>query len=244
MTNAKTQELTKTVETVDAIITTTLDKKLVNKFDKAYTTAGNSMRDMCIIAYQICGDDKDAKQLFQKHVVNDLGMSKSTATQLVATGGIYTTYPDTQIMSHTKCAELLPVRNDVNAFLDAVELDIEELNTLTQVKIREKVKNYVNPPQATTQDTAQDAQDTEDTAQDTQDTQDTTQGTQGTQETENSRITELENRVKYLLTLCKGAHEMLVKIDNEYELDENDTKVLKFEIKSLATALKMNGGNK
>ena len=230
MANAKTQELTKTVETVDAIITTTLDKKLVTKFDKAYITAGNSMRDMCILAYQICGDDKDAKQLFQKHVVNDLGMSKSTATQLVATGGIYTTYPDTQIMSHTKCAELLPVRNDVNAFLDAVELDIEELNTLTQVKIREKVKNYLNPTQAT-QDTAQD-------------TQDTTQNAQDTQETENPRITELENRVKYLLTLCKGAHEMLVKIDNEYELDENDAKVLKFEIKSLATALKMNGGNK
>lgn len=243
MANAKTQELTKTVETVDAIITTTLDKKLVNKFDKAYTTAGNSMRDMCILAYQICGDDKDAKQLFQKHVVNDLGMSKSTATQLVATGGIYTTYPDTQIMSHTKCAELLPVRNDVNAFLDAVELDIEELNTLTQVKIREKVKNYVNPPKDTqdTQDTAQDAQDTEET---TQDTQDTTQDAQGTQETENPRVVELENRVKYLLTLCKGAHEMLTKIDNEYELDENDTKVLKFEIKSLATALKMNGGTK
>lgn len=243
MANAKAQELTKTVETADAIITTTLDKKLVNKFDEAYTTAGDSMRDMCILAYQICGDDKDAKQLFQKHVVNDLGMSKSTATQLVATGGIYTTYPDTQIMSHTKCAELLPVRNDVNAFLDAVELDIEELNTLTQVKIREKVKNYLNPTQGT-QDTTQDTQDAEETTQDTQDAQDTIQDAQDTQETENPRITELENRVKYLLTLCKGAHEMLVKIDNEYELDEDDTKVLKFEIKSLATALKMNGGNK
>lgn len=240
MANTKTQELTKTVETVDAIITTTLDKKLVTEFDKAYTTAGNSMRDMCILAYQICGDDKDAKQLFQKHVVNDLGMSKSTATQLVATGGIYTTYPDTQIMSHTKCAELLPVRNDVNAFLDAVELDIEELNTLTQVKIREKVKNYVNPPQDA-QETTEDAQDTQEITEGAQDTQETTEDTQ---DTENPRITELENRVKYLLTLCKGAHETLTKIDNEYELDEDDTKLLKFEIKSLATALKMNGGNK
>ncbi len=243
MANTKAEELTKTVETVDAIITTTLDKKLVTKFDKAYTTAGNSMRDMCILAYQICGDDKDAKQLFQKHVVNDLGMSKSTATQLVATGGIYTTYPDTQIMSHTKCAELLPVRNNVDAFLDAVELDIEELNSLTQVKIREKVKNYVNPPQDAqdAQETTEDAQDTQET---TEDTQDIAQDTQDAQDTENARITELENRVKYLLTLCKGAHEMLAKIDNEYELDEDDTKVLKFEIKSLATALKMNGGNK
>lgn len=243
MANANTQELTKTVETADAIITTTLDKKLVTKFDKAYTTAGNSMRDMCILAYKICGDDKDAKQLFQKHVVNDLGMSKSTASQLITTGGIYFLNPYTQIMSHTKCAELIPVRNDVDAFLDSIELDIEELNSLPQVKIRELVKNYVKPSQATAQD-AQDAQDTEETTQDTQDVQDTTQDTQDAQETENPRITELENRVKYLLTLCKGAHEMLVKIDNEYELEEDDIKVLKFEIKSLATALKMNGGNK
>lgn len=243
MANTTTQELTKTVETVDSIITTTLDKKLVTKFDMAYTSAGNSMRDMCILAYKICGDDKDAKQLFQKHVVNDLGMSKSTASQLVTTGGIYILNPYTQIMSHTKCAELIPVRNDVDAFLDSIELDIEELNSLPQVKIRELVKNYVNPSHAITQDT-QDAQDTENTAQDTQDAQDAQDTTQDTQETENPRITELENRVKYLLTLCKGAHEMLVKIDNEYELDENYTRVLKFEIKSLATALKMNGGNK
>ena len=224
------KELTKVVETTEEIIVTTLDKKLVNKFDKAYESAGKSMRDMCILAYQICGEDKDARALFQKHIVDDLGMSKSTASQLVSTGGIYTNYPDTQIMSHTKCAELLPVRNDVTAFLDSVEMDVVELNTLTQAKIRDKVKSYLNP-----QD---DTQDTQDAPQDAQDIQDTQDAQDAPQDAQDARVKELESKVKYLQACVRLSYDVLKSLNDTYEFDEDDTKNVKSILKDLTKAVK------
>lgn len=229
-------ELVKVTETKDEIITITLDKKLVNKFDEEYERAGKSMRDMCIIAYQICGEDREARSLFAKHVVNDLGMSKSTATQLVSTGGIYTNYPDTQIMCHTKCAELLPVRDDISKFLDAVEMDVTELNTLTQIKIREKVKNYLNPQDA------QDAQDApQDVTEDTEDTQDTTteETTQDApQDAQDDNVKALEAKVKYLQACVRLSYDVLKSLNDTYEFDDDDTKSVKSILKDLAKAVK------
>ena len=231
------KELTKVVETTEEIIVTTLDKKLVNKFDKAYESAGKSMRDMCILAYQICGEDKDARALFQKHIVDDLGMSKSTASQLVSTGGIYTNYPDTQIMSHTKCAELLPVRNDVTAFLDSVEMDVVELNTLTQAKIRDKVKSYLNP-QDDTQDTQDAPQDAQDAPQDAQDIQDTQDAQDAPQDAQDARVKELESKVKYLQACVRLSYDVLKSLNDTYEFDEDDTKNVKSILKDLTKAVK------
>lgn len=210
-------ELKVVKETETEVITVELDKALVKKFDTAYTKAGKSMRDMCILAYQICGEDTDARKLFQTHIVSDLGMSKSTASQLVNTGSIYINYPDTQIMSHTKCAELLPVRDDVNEFLTKIEMDVDELNTLSQAKIREKVKAYLNPtedaPKASEKATeaTEEAQD----AEEAQDTQDTPQ---------DGRQVKLEARLKAVYAELKSAESMLKYILDTYELDENDTK--------------------
>lgn len=231
-------ELSKTIETNEEIITVTLDKKLVTKFDNAFKKAGSSMRDMCIIAWQITHDDKDAQDLFRHHVEKDLGMSKATASKLISTGSIYNNYPDTQCLAHTKCAELLPVRDKVDTFLDSIEMDANELNTLSQRVIREKVKSYLNP---TTEDETEDAtegatESTED-VQDTQEVQDTEDATESTEPDEKDvRIGLLEERVKYLYNLTKVAVLGFKSITKEYELDEKMEKNISTLINDLGKA--------
>lgn len=229
-------ELSKTIETNEEIITVTLDKKLVTKFDNAFKKAGSSMRDMCIIAWQITHDDKDAQDLFRHHVEKDLGMSKATASKLISTGSIYNNYPDTQCLAHTKCAELLPVRDKVDTFLDSIEMDANELNTLSQRVIREKVKSYLNPTteDATESDT-EDATESTEEVQDTQDAQDTEEKVTEPDE-KDVRIGLLEERVKYLYNLTKVAVLGFKAITKEYELDEKTEKNITTLINDLGKA--------
>lgn len=140
----KTNELTVVTENNTEVITVSLDKRLVNRFDKAYNTAGESMKTMCMLAYDIVGEDKDAKKLFNTHVVCDLGMSKQTASQLIKAGNLYRQYPDTECLSHTKVVELAPVQDDFIEFKAFVGKTTEELNEMTQAGIRSLVKRYVN----------------------------------------------------------------------------------------------------
>ena len=229
-------ELSKTIETNEEIITVTLDKKLVTKFDNAFKKAGSSMRDMCIIAWQITHDDKDAQDLFRHHVEKDLGMSKATASKLISTGSIYNNYPDTQCLAHTKCAELLPVRDKVDTFLDSIEMDANELNTLSQRVRREKVKSYLNPTtEDATESTTEDATESTEEVQDTQDTQDTEEKVTEPDE-KDVRIGLLEERVKYLYNLTKVAVLGFKAITKEYELDEKTEKNITTLINDLGKA--------
>ena len=236
-------ELTMTKETIDEVITVTLDKKLVTKFDKAYNSAGKSMKDMCILAYQICGEDSDAKALFNKHVVNDLGMTKGTASKLITTGGIYTNYPDTQIMSHTKAFELLPVRNEVTEFLNSVDMDVVELNTLTQATIRDKVKKYLNPNETAQDSTADVVESTQDATEDVTETTTEDVAETPTIDPKDARIEELEKVNNYYKTLIATAHAVLANIDDNYEFEGDDAKAFKAVLKELGQATKK-GGNK
>ena len=229
-------ELSKTIETNEEIITVTLDKKLVTKFDNAFKKAGSSMRDMCIIAWQITHDDKDAQDLFRHHVEKDLGMSKATASKLISTGSIYNNYPDTQCLAHTKCAELLPVRDKVDTFLDSIEMDANELNTLSQRVIREKVKSYLNPTtEDYTESATEDATAYTEEVQDTQEVQDTEEKVTEPDE-KDIRIGLLEERVKYLYNLTKVAVLGFKAITKEYELNEKTEKNITTLINDLGKA--------
>ena len=226
MAKKEKKELKEVIETTNEIIVVELNKELVEKFDNAYITAGNSMADMCKLAYQICEEDKEARKLFTKHIVNDLGMSKATASQLVNTGAIYIKYPDSQALSHTKCAELLPVKDKVDDFLDAIEMDFSELATLSQTTIRDKVKKFVNP-ELEKNDTKEEA--TGDNSE---------EATEATGETSESAVnTEaLIKSVKYLFNLVKLAGDTLKTLDNEYDLEEVDSKKIQGLVKELEKA--------
>ena len=234
-------DLTMTKETIDEVITVTLDKKLVTKFDKAYSTAGKSMKDMCMLAYAICGEDADAKALFNKHVINDLGMTKGTASKLITTGGIYTNYPDTQIMSHTKTFELLPVRDEVTEFLNSVDMSVVELNELTQATIREKVKKYLNPTETAQETTGEVVESTQDVTEEVTET--ASEDTTPTVDPRDAKIEELEKANSYLTALVATAHAVLANIDENYEFEGDDAKAFKAVLKELGQATKK-GGNK
>lgn len=134
----------KTIETKDEIITVSLDKKLINKFDRTFVQAGKSLKDLCTIAYDICGDDKTLRGMFQTHVVVDLGMSKSSCSQMLNSGYIYKKYPELEILSHTKVAELTPIKDEITEFRAFVGKTAEDLDAMTQKGIRSLVKKYIN----------------------------------------------------------------------------------------------------
>lgn len=134
----------KTIETKDEIITVSLDKKLINKFDRTFVQAGKSLKDLCTIAYEICGDDKTLRGMFQTHVVVDLGMSKTSCSQMLNSGYIYKKYPELEILSHTKVAELTPIKDEITEFKAFVGKTAEDLDAMTQKGIRSLVKKYIN----------------------------------------------------------------------------------------------------
>lgn len=137
-------EITKTIENENEIITVSLDKKLINKFDRTFVQAGKSLKDLCTIAYDICGDDKTLRGMFQTHVVVDLGMSKTSCSQMLNSGYIYRKYPELEILSHTKVAELAPIKDEIIEFRAFVGKTAEDLDAMTQKGIRSLVKKYIN----------------------------------------------------------------------------------------------------
>lgn len=139
-----TNEITKTIENENEIITVSLDKKLINKFDKTFVQAGKSLKDLCTIAYDICGEDKTLRGMFQTHVIVDLGMSKTSCSQMLNSGYIYRKYPELEILSHTKVAELAPIKDEIVEFRAFVGKTAEDLDAMTQKGIRSLVKKYIN----------------------------------------------------------------------------------------------------
>lgn len=154
-------EIKKVTETENEVIVVTLDKKLINKFDRTYVQAGKSLKDLCMIAYDICGDDKNARSLFQTHVTVDLGMSKTSCSQMLNSGYIYRKHPDLEILSHTKVAELAPVKDEITEFRAYVGKTAEDLDAMTQKGIRSLVKKYINGEALIEEETTQATGDSE-----------------------------------------------------------------------------------
>lgn len=213
---------TMTHETATEIVTVTLDKKLVTKFDNAYNKAGDSMALMCKLAYQIVGEDKDVRKLFFNHVINDLGMSQGTSSKLIAVGKIYNNYESLTILSHTKCAELIPVSNDIDGFMTATNKTADDLNEMSQKAIRTAVKNYLHPvdviePENTESET-DDAEPTDDVVN-------------------KCEVTTTPDYMPILYALC-DAKNILTAILENYDIEDEDLTIAKATIDELTKVAK------
>lgn len=217
-----------TKETETTVVTVTLDKTLVNRFDKAYTKAGDSMALMCKLAYQITGDDKDARKLFFSHVVNDLGMSQGTSSKLISVGKIYNEHAEFEILSHTKCAELIPVSNDIDSFMTATGKTADDLNGLTQKALRTLVKNYLHPVDVI--DVTD--EETDETADDA-----TGETTADNDVVNKCEVKTVDDNMTILYALCDAKNILQAILDN-YDIEDEDLTIAKATIEELTKVAK------
>ena len=120
----------------------------LTRFDSLYHETGDNMREMCRLAYTIVNGDKERRKLFTEHVIA-LGMSKQTASNLLIAGRIYNAQPELLTMSHTNIVELRYVTSDVTGelnedFYEETGTSAESLCNMSQKRIRNVVKNYLN----------------------------------------------------------------------------------------------------
>lgn len=162
-----------TKETNDATTTIVLaPSKELEKFDALYRTTGDNMREMCRLAYTIVNDDKERRKLFTEHVI-ELGMSRQTASCLLIAGRIYNAQPELLEMSHTNVVELRYVTSDVTGelnedFYEKTNTDADKLVKMTQRKLRDVVKRYLNDGDETDDSDETDTDETGDATDDTE----------------------------------------------------------------------------
>lgn len=137
-------ENTTNTEIVTIELTATKEFK---KFDKLYKTTGDNMREMCRLAHTIVNGDNERKHLFIEHIMA-LGMSKSTGSNLLLAGRIYSANSNLIEMSHTNIVELRKVASDVTGelnedFYEKTNTTPEKLVAMSQKRVRETVNKYL-----------------------------------------------------------------------------------------------------
>ena len=142
------------------------ETKELKRFDQLAVESAKNMVEMCILAHKIVGDDKEKKRLFTEHV-EELGLSRFTANQIITAGKIYVNNESLQKIERTNVVELNPVTNEVgivcDEFYTETHTNPEKLAKLSQKKIRAIVNKYRNPK--TEDDTTEDDA-TEETTED------------------------------------------------------------------------------
>lgn len=161
-------ENTSNTEIVTIELTATKELK---KFDKLYKTTGDNMREMCRLAHTIVNGDNERKHLFIEHIMA-LGMSKSTGSNLLLAGRIYSANSNLIEMSHTNIVELRKVASDVTGelnedFYEKTNTTPEKLVAMSQKRLRETVNKYLadedDEDEDATEETSEDA--TEETSE-------------------------------------------------------------------------------
>lgn len=137
------------------------ETKELKRFDQLAVESAKNMVEMCILAHKIVGDDKEKKRLFTEHV-EELGLSRFTANQIITAGKIYVNNESLQKIERTNVVELNPVTNEVGVVCDEFYTEThtnpERLAKLSQKKIRAIVNKYRNPKtEDATEETTEDA---------------------------------------------------------------------------------------
>lgn len=115
------------------------------EFAEKYHSITETMKDLCLRAARLARYNRPQ---FMKYVVDVMGLSRSTATQLINAGELYTANMRLIDMSYTKVVELQPVKEQLTEFFEDIGTDedyaAEVLEKKTQKQIRQCVKDFLN----------------------------------------------------------------------------------------------------
>ncbi len=129
----------------------TLNKSKLNSFVSAYRSAEKSTAKMSILAIEICVDKATTKK-FIEYIDKELGLTRTTAYALINAGKVIKAREELTDAPYSKLAEIGRIENvcdeNLNMYEDAVKkvYDVENLknyiDTTSQKKIREDVKDF------------------------------------------------------------------------------------------------------
>lgn len=128
----------------------TTDGVKLSTFRAQYEQVGKSMKELCVMANHL--NEFNAK-VFKEYVITVMGLSRQSYEMMVKVGNIYECHAEIMpYISHTKTAELLPVREQLDDFADALKVryKTDDVNRAweffggeTQKDIRATVKAYL-----------------------------------------------------------------------------------------------------
>lgn len=97
----------------------TKDGTKLSEFHLEYERVGKSMKELCVKANKL---NEFNSSVFKEYVTNVMGLSRQSYEMMVKVGAIYLENSDIMAnLSHTKTAELCPVREQLNDFVDALK---------------------------------------------------------------------------------------------------------------------------
>lgn len=115
----------------------------LSDFTEGYSRVNKDITRLCISASYLAEFNRP---VFMEYVQNTMGLSRSTAVQMINAGDIYRATNERLLpVSYSKIAELSPVKEQIDNYLD--EYNEEFVETHTQKEIRQSVKDYLKEGQ-------------------------------------------------------------------------------------------------
>ena len=109
-------------------------------FESRYSKVNKDITQLCIMASHLAEFNRP---VFMEYVQNTMGLNRSTAVQMINAGDIYRATAERLLpVSYSKIAELSPVKEQIDNYLE--EYNVEYVETHTQKEIRQSVKDYLN----------------------------------------------------------------------------------------------------
>ena len=109
-------------------------------FESRYSKVNKDITQLCIMASHLAEFNRP---VFMEYVQNTMGLNRSTAVQMINAGDIYRATAERLLpVSYSKIAELSPVKEQIDNYLE--EYNEEYVETHTQKEIRQSVKDYLN----------------------------------------------------------------------------------------------------
>ena len=111
----------------------------LSDFTEGYSRVNKDITRLCISASYLAEFNRP---VFMEYVQNTMGLSRSTAVQMINAGDIYRATEERLLpVSYSKIAELSPVKEQIDNYLE--EYNEEFVETHTQKEIRQSVKDYL-----------------------------------------------------------------------------------------------------
>lgn len=115
----------------------------LSDFTEGYSRVNKDITRLCISASYLAEFNRPVFMLYVQHT---MGLSRSTAVQMINAGDIYRATNERLLpVSYSKIAELSPVKEQIDNYLE--EYNEEFVETHTQKEIRQSVKDYLKEGQ-------------------------------------------------------------------------------------------------
>ena len=205
----ETYELLSNKETTTEIVTT--DGTSLTAFVNLYNDTARTMTELCVMASKLAKVDR---KTFKEYVTTNLALSPATVTVIIKAGDLYNNHIELLEMNYTKVYELQPVNEQLDEFVETVG-GYDALKPMSQVDIRNNVKNFLREADEENEMVDDTEDDTEPTEEQTPDLID------------NSLLDGLQFTADYLGALSEGD-----------ELDADDIQSFKYIIKTISKIIK------